>query len=265
MNRPKLVLLDLDSALLQGDQESCTHIAEAMHVIREVDIPVRLLTNDSLRSIEETVDSLKPLGIALGMDEVITAPQYMAAWLSKRTPRATVFLMGSDAARHCLEQAGSRVIDDPDEIGYLCDYIVTGAYPGWSYDALVHAYRCHTLDAKFVSIECEPVYHASSDPLPAGGVTAAALEGIFGTGPVFTAGMPNPGFLRYAAQQSGADPTETLLIGDARRNPIEAAKEAGMSLVLLGDAPAEIDSNGPVTQRLNGYAGLAPYLREILV
>lgn len=262
MNRPELILLDLDPVLLQGDGTAVPHVAAAVDVIRTSGASLRVLTNDSLHTPAEVAASLEDLGLPVGADEVVTAAQYLAAWVSARSPRATVYLLGSAAARELLERAGLRTIGDPEEIGYLCDYIVAGAFPDWSYDALVRAYRCYTLEAVFVSIENEPVYQTPSGPLPAGGVTTAALTAVFGRGPRFCAGMPNAGFIKYAVEGAGKQPAATLLISDARRDAAAAAADAGVALLGVGTAAA--GPSAGTALHVGDYAALATRLREVL-
>ena len=94
----------------------------------------------------------------------------------EKTPRATVFLLGSAVVQRELELQGLRVLHEPEEIAYLCDYVVTATDVNFSYGRLTEAWRCLQMGAEFVSVEQDPIYPIADDEtLPAGGPIAAAV------------------------------------------------------------------------------------------
>jgi len=233
LNKVQGVIFDVDPVLTAGDPVCFTALARALDLLKERNIPFRWLTNDSLREPEEISEALRARGLLLDRGTVRTAASYVARRISEKTPRATVFLLGSDAARAVLEDCGLRVIDEPAEIGYLCDYIVTGAFPAFSHRALAEALRCHQLDAALVAIEREPTV-PGSDGQPGGGPTTAALEAMFRRGPVFTGGMPSSDWLQNVAEELNIPGAQCLVVGDVRRSPEEAARTAGMPVLVMG-------------------------------
>lgn len=247
LDRVHAVFFDVDPLLASGDPADLSHLSRALAVLKERNIPFRLLTNDSLRSNQEIASALAEKGLAV-VEEVIRTPApSVARWISEKSPRATVFLMGSDATRADLERCGLRVIDEPEEIGYLCDYIVTGAFPGFSHRALGEALKCHELKAGHVAIEREPLV-PGTDALPGGGPMTAALEVMFRRKPVYVGGMPNPDWLRDLADELNEEPANCLVIGDARRSPVESARAAGMAAIVVGAAAPEQDDSGTTVE-----------------
>src|SRR5690606_38471841 len=134
-----------------------------------------------------------------------------------------------------------RVIDEPAEIDYLCDYIVTGAFPAFSHRALAEALRCHQLDAALVAIEREPTM-PGSDGQPGGGPTTAALEATFRRVPVFAVGMPSLDCLQNVAEDINIPGAQCLVVGDVRRSPEEPARTAGMPVLVMGTDYAQFVS-----------------------
>lgn len=228
-----MVMFDVDPVVSSKDERHLTQLAQALDLLKERQVPYRWLTNDSLRTADEIAEALHARGLAVEPSEVSTPAATVARWVSEKTPRATIYLMGSNAARTEMERYGLRVIEEPEEIGYLCDYIVTGAFPGFTHRALGEALQCYQLDAALVAIEREPLVPGTG-ALPGGGPTAAALEAMFRRAPVYTGGMPNVDWLRLLADDLGVQAEDCLVVGDVRRSPAHVAQTAGMRAVVVG-------------------------------
>src|SRR5690606_27157160 len=143
--------------------------------LRDEGIHVKVVSNNTLQTRHEIAKRLEQAGFAVEPDDLFLAPRVLAAHLAEKTPRATVYLIGGPAVEYELAEHGLRVIADPQEIGYLCDYIVTTTDHNFNYQSLVNALRCHETGAQFVCVERDPVYPTPGrELLPGGGTIAAA-------------------------------------------------------------------------------------------
>lgn len=227
------VLFDLDGVLILGDQP-IPHAAESLQQLRSEGLAVKVVTNNTLHTRHNIIERLRESGLSLELDDLFLAPRVLARHLMEETPRATVYLIGGDAVEHELTEHGLRVIRNPVEIGYLCDYIVTTTDENFSYESLINALRCHEAGAKFVCVERDPVYPTPGrELLPGGGTIAAAISTMIGQEPTYVAGKPSPHMLLAAVEALGIAPEACLYVGDSLITDRVAAAEAGMPFILV--------------------------------
>lgn len=240
----EMIIFDLDPLLLEVEQRALPPIATAVEYARNAGKHLRFTSNNSLQTRQEILTDLQQHGIFLQEHELDLPATHLAHWLSEESPRATIFLIGSDAVRGTLHQAGLRVIDNPEEIGYLCDYVVSGAAPTFAYPALLNAYRCFEMGAKFVAVEDEPVYHTQQGVIPGGGPVAAALRVIYDKPPAYVGGMPNAARLLRVADDLMVSPGSCLVISNASRSSATQAIECGMQVVVVGAEQDQLPQRG---------------------
>lgn len=256
------VLFDFDPLWHKLDTTNRKSFATTVQWLTQHQVPFRVLTDDSLHTREE-IAAFVQRDVPMKAEHVALPGAYLARVLSAETPRATVFLLGSGAVRTELEEAGLRVIDEPEEIGYLCDYVVAAADPTFSYEKLVKALACFETGCRLAAVEQTRLIPFADALLPAGGPVAAALGSLSGRKPAYTAGMANAGRLLYEAQELGVNPANCLVVGHAGRGLDEAVQEAGMSLAVVEPAnPAPAEPKDFVLWQGNAVADLCTVLQE---
>lgn len=230
------VFFDVDGVLCHGEN-AVPHAVSAVKQCREQGLAIRVISNNSLLDHAALVDRLQSAGFPIESDEVYLASRLLARYLMEKTPRATIFLLGSPAVQRELEKQGLRVLDEPEEIAHLCDYVVTATDVDLSYDRLTEAWRCLQMGAALVCVEQDPVYPIANDEtLPAGGPVAAAVAALQESPPAYIAGKPSPHLLISAAESCGLDPSRCLFVGDSLAADLQAAAAANMpcAIVLTG-------------------------------
>src|SRR5690349_13080207 len=91
------LLLDLDGTVYQGAR-AVPGAAEAITGLRELEIPVRFVTNNASKGPQEVVEHLRTFGIVAGQAEVNTSAQAAAKILrAGLSPGATVMVVGAPA------------------------------------------------------------------------------------------------------------------------------------------------------------------------
>lgn len=234
------VLFDLDGVFWRGD-DPIPGGPECVAKLRDAGFPVRFVSNNSSFDRQGIVDQLNRFGIDAQPDEVFVATHALAREIARREPRATVYLIGAPGLRRELEERGLRVIDEPEEIDYLTDFVVASDDPELSMAKLTRALRCLIKGAKFATPNLDIVYPVEDGLVPGAGVIAAAVSAMAGREPDVMIAKPKPHLLLQAAKSMDLAPEQCLMVGDSLRSDVPAAAAAGMPslLVLSGGATRE--------------------------
>jgi len=259
------VLFDLDGVVWRG-REPVTGAAPAIAAVKEAGLPVRFVSNHSSLDRRGAHRRLLEMGVPAEEDEVFIATRALARELARREPRATVYLLGAGGLRRELEEHGLRVIDEPEEIDYLADFVVAADDPALSMSKLTRALRCLQRGAKFAAANLDVTYPAEDGDMPGSGVVAAAIQAMAGREPHIMIAKPKPDLLLMAAQSMGVPPERCLMVGDSLRSDVPAAQAAGMRCLLvltggvteadLAAAPAKPDYVAPSAADLPVLLGL---------
>ena len=119
MERIDGVLFDIDGVLVVS-WEAIEGAADAVAAVRAAGLPVRFVTNTTSIDRPEIVRRLAAAGIAVAVDEVLTAPAATAAWLRATHPGARCYLINSGDLGDDL--AGVTFVDGDDP----ADVVVLG-------------------------------------------------------------------------------------------------------------------------------------------
>ena len=94
-----------------------------------------------------------------------------------------MYLLGAGGLRRELEEHGLRVIDEPEEIDYLADFVVAADDPALSMSKL-HRAPCAACKgaAKFAAANLDVTYPVEDGDMPGSGVVAAAIQAMAGQG-----------------------------------------------------------------------------------
>jgi len=259
------VLFDLDGVFWRG-ADPLPGGPECVAKLREAGLSVRFVSNNSSFDRQGIVDQLNRFGIDAQRDEVFVATHALAREIARREPRATVYLIGAPGLRRELEERGLRVIDEPEEIDYLTDFVVASDDPELSMAKLTRALRCLLKGAKFATPNLDIVYPVEDGLVPGAGVIAAAVSAMAGREPDVMIAKPKPDLLLMAAQSMGVPPERCLMVGDSLRSDVPAAQAAGMRCLLvltggvteadLAAAPAKPDYVAPSAADLPVLLGL---------
>lgn len=236
----KGVLIDLDGVVWNGSRP-VPGAGDAVRRIKEAGIQVRFVSNNSGLGADGLHARLVKLGIPAEREEVVAASEVLAKAIARKERRATVYLIGSAAFKKELEAQGLRVIDEPEEIDYLTDFLVVSADRELTWAKLTSALRCLQKGAVFAAPNVDPVYPSSDGMVPGSGAVVAAVSAMVKRQPDLMVGKPNPQMLLEAAKSMQLTPEECIMVGDSLDSDLAAAQNAGMRsvLVLSGTATRE--------------------------
>ncbi len=226
------VILDLDGVIYAGSS-LLPGAGEFLQELRDSGRRLVAVTNHSGRGAAEVVAALSELGLRLELREVITSIDAVVALLLQRHPAASVMVIGSDALRQAVLDAGFTESGEPDAV-------VVGYLPVLDAEALGAAGEALARGAAFIGTNQDawlPRPDGSREPET--GPVLSYLTGLSGRLPRIV-GKPAPTIARLALARLGLEPAKVMWVGDTLATDIAGAAAAGAlsALVLTGNTPA---------------------------
>jgi phospholysine phosphohistidine inorganic pyrophosphate phosphatase len=217
------LLLDLSGVIYVQD-DAVPGAAEALERLRRADLPLRLITNTTMRPRRAILERLARLGIEADPDELLT-PATLAASRCAEAGYESVALVVLDELREDLEgleQRGERV--DAVVVGDLGDR--------WDYDVLNAAFRQLMDGAELIALQRNRYWETADGLSLDAGPFVAALE--YGAGrQAEVVGKPSPAFFELALGDLGVAADRAAMVGDDIEADIGGSMDAGLAGILV--------------------------------
>jgi HAD superfamily hydrolase (TIGR01458 family) len=223
LERVEGLLLDL-SGVVYVEDEAVPGATEALRRLRDAGVPVRLVTNTTMRPRRSILERLERLGIETDPSELIT-PATLARRHCGEAGYESVELVVLDELREDLEgleRSGDRV-----------DAVVAGDLgEGWTFDILNGAFR-HLMDgAELIALQKNRYWETADGLSLDAGPFVAALEYASGS-EATVVGKPSPAFFELALGELGVGADRAAMVGDDVEADVGGAIEAGLAGVLV--------------------------------
>lgn len=219
----KALLLDLSGVVYVQD-EAVPGAAEALARLREAKVPLRLVTNTTMRPRAAILGRLAGLGIEADPAELLT-PATLARRHCERRGHESVSLLVVDELREDLEglsEGGGRV-----------DAVIAGDLgEGWDYAVLNDAFRRLMDGAELVALQKNRYWETAEGLSLDAGPFVAALEYASGREATLL-GKPSAPFFELALSELGVGAAEAAMVGDDVEADVGGALEAGLAGVLV--------------------------------
>jgi phospholysine phosphohistidine inorganic pyrophosphate phosphatase len=217
------LLLDLSGVIYVQD-EAVPGAAEALERLRSDDIPIRLVTNTTMRPRSSILDRLERLGVEADPEELIT-PASLAKRRCDDAGYESVSLVVLDELRPDLEGL--------DEHGDSVNAVIVGDLgEGWDYDVLNRAFRQLMDGAALIALQKNRYWETDQGLSLDAGPFVAALE--YATGrEAEVVGKPSPAFFELALGELGVPADRAAMVGDDVEADVGGAMEAGLAGVLV--------------------------------
>ena len=217
------LLLDL-SGVVYVEEEAVPGAAEALARLRAGGIPMRLVTNTTMRPRRSILARLARLGIEADPSELIT-PATLARRRCAEAGHESVSLLVLDELREDLaglDRRGDRV-----------DAVVLGDLgQGWSYEALNDVFRRVMGGAELIALQKNRYWETAEGLSLDAGPFVAAIEYATGREAVVV-GKPSPAFFELALGELGVAPGRAAMVGDDVEADVGGAMEAGLPGILV--------------------------------
>jgi HAD superfamily hydrolase (TIGR01450 family) len=172
------LIIDMDGVLWRG-KRPMEGLTDFFDFLRRHEIRFILATNNASRSRDDYVAQLARFGVAVRPEEVLPSCDATALYLRRiASPGARVLVIGEQALRAALAEAGFQVVDEEH-----ADFVVVGFDWGLTYEKLARAARAIWNGARFIGTNPDPVWPGEDELYPGNGATLAFLERATGVAP----------------------------------------------------------------------------------
>ncbi len=252
----RLVMFDLDGTLYRKG-EVIFGAVEAIETIREAGYKIAFLTNTDSVPPEAVKDRLNHMGIKAYQGEVISPPVAVTKWLSKRSEKASYFMVSE-----ALKPMFSGFLQDNKEP----DHVIIGDLQGKvAYDDLNDAFRMLKKNAELITMNKGRFIEKKDGPHLDTGAFVALLE-YASQKEARIMGKPSREYMEAPLDLFGVEPHECIMIGDDLAIDIVGAKEIGCGAILVKtgsyDEEALMNAEVKPDEVLDSIADLPAFLRS---
>ena len=220
------LIIDMDGVLYRGS-EAIPGTGAFLDFLRGQGIGFLLATNNSTKTPKQYVDKLADMGVAVGVDEILTSAQATAAYLlGIASPGARIFVVGQDGLFTALREAGFTLVEERPE------YVVVGMDFHVCYERLAQATLQIRGGARFIGTNSDRTFPSERGIVPGAGALLALLETATGVAPVVI-GKPGTAMVEQALARLGADAATAGMLGDRLETDILAGRRAGLVTLLV--------------------------------
>jgi phospholysine phosphohistidine inorganic pyrophosphate phosphatase len=217
------LLLDLSGVIYVQD-EAVPGAAEALGELRSRGLPIRLVTNTTMRPRSSILERLERLGIEADPAELIT-PATLAARRCAEAGYESVSLVVLDELREDLGEL-------PEREGKVDAVIVGDLGDRWDYEILNGAFGQLMDGAQLIALQKNRYWETSDGLSLDAGPFVAALE--YATGrEAEVMGKPSEAFFELALEELGVDAERAAMVGDDVEADIGGAMDAGLAGILV--------------------------------
>jgi HAD superfamily hydrolase (TIGR01458 family) len=217
------LLLDL-SGVVYVEDEAVPGAAEALERLRSAGIPIRLVTNTTMRPKRSILERLERLGIESDPSELLT-PATLAANRCAEAGYESVSLIVLDDLREDLEQV-------PEGDGKVDAVIVGDLGDRWDYQVLNGAFRRLMDGAELIALQRNRYWETAEGLSLDAGPFVAALE--YATGrQAEVVGKPSESFFELALGDLGVSVERAAMVGDDVEADVGGAMDAGLAGILV--------------------------------
>jgi HAD superfamily hydrolase (TIGR01458 family) len=217
------ILLDLSGVVYVQD-EAVPGAADALAKLRDGGIPLRLVTNTTMRPRRSILERLERLGIEADPSELLT-PATLAARRCKEAGYESVSLAVLDELREDLEglEEGEGSVDA---------VIVGDLGEGWDYEVLNRAFRQLMDGAELIALQKNRYWETAEGLSLDAGPFVSALE--YATGrEAEVVGKPSNAFFELALSELGVRADRAAMVGDDIEADVGGAMDAGLAGILV--------------------------------
>lgn len=225
----KALILDLDGVLWRGNQP-IGDLRRIFDRIHELGLAAICATNNSTSTPAQFAEKIAVMGGSFPAELILNSAIASARYLKKSHPEGgPVYLIGENGLISAMEELGFWH-SDRDPLA-----VVAGMDRQFTYDKMARANHWIRSGVPFIGANADKTFPMPNGLAPGAGSILAAIEAASGVEPLII-GKPSPYLYQIAMEQIGADPRETLAVGDRLETDILGGQRAGLrtALVLSG-------------------------------
>lgn len=222
------VVCDMDGCLWVGS-ELTPRAGEAIAAIREAGKGLAFVTNNAQRSAEDYVQKMWKLGIQASPGDIVTVGGALQHLLADTRQGRTAFVIGSEAVRKHVADAGLKVLNGTD-LATRAEVVVISGSGEWSFDNVRAAALSARRNGDLIATSRDPTYPMPDGLWPGTGALVQAVEVASGQTAIVV-GKPEPQLIISALDRLGEG--RALMIGDRLDTDMAAAAKARIDAALV--------------------------------
>ncbi len=248
----RYAIIDMDGVFYRGNNP-LPGLREFFDFLDQQAIKYLLVTNNSTMSSADYNIKMAKMGVTVPATLIVTSGEATAQWVRKTAPDgAGIFVVGEPPLREALLTTDGRYFWDDQNPRF----VVQGADFHLVYESVRRACLLIRKGAQFVVTNADPVFPSEEGLIPGAGSIGALLRTATGQEP-FVVGKPEPTMYKMALEQLGADPTQTVMIGDNLVTDIEGANRLGLKTILtLSGVTNQQEAESSPIKATENYQGL---------
>lgn len=219
-------LFDLDGTMYRG-KEDIDSAVRFVNNLAELDIPYMFVTNNSAKTPDQVVADLLKFEIPASREQVITSSLATARYIRKKSPQATVYMIGEEGLKSALNEQGLTIVDEA-----TADFVVIGIDRNIDYEKYVTACLAIQNGATFLATNADKKIPTERGFVPGNGALASVVTTATGRQPTFI-GKPERFMIDQALEQLQVAKHEVVLVGDNYDTDIRAGMNAGIDTILV--------------------------------
>lgn len=224
---------------------------EGIRQLREAGLDLVFVTNTSSKSRDTCLERLRRLGVQCQREEIISSASVAAEIVADNHSDDDVYVIGMEALREELLNAGLTITDTPEE----ADVLVVGKDRSFTFDSINRALDVLGHGAPFVATNRDRA-SPTGDGLEAGtGAIIQAIAFASDREPDVIAGKPHDPMIDATLDFLDCPPSRCVMIGDNPETDLIMGRRAGMMTVLQpsglgGGQPEAVDAADHVVDSL---------------
>ena len=250
-------ILDIDGTVCLGE-ELLPGAIETIQFIRQCGKRTLFLSNNTTKTCADFAHHLTELGLKTDSYDIINSTVVMIDFLKKRIPAARLHVIGEDALKKNLSEAGFSVTEDTA----MVDAVITSFDRTFSYQKLQVAFDAIRNGAKFYATNSDRYRPLFNGGEPDAAAIIAAIEACTSVACEAIVGKPSIHIIDYVLSLLKISSKDCVVVGDRLETDIKMAINGQMSsaLVLTGATSALMASQSAIqpTYVLKSIAELVP-------
>ncbi len=227
-NALKAWLIDMDGVLYHGTRP-LPAAADFIQALQAAHIPFLFLTNNATRTPEEYVHRLGEMGIRIHVERVFTSALATASYARAHfPPPRQALIVGGNGIRVAMQEAGYSLIEKEKE----AELVISSLDTQLTYARLTEATLAIRRGAPWLQTNPDRTFPSERGIVPGAGAIQAFLEAATEQTPIVI-GKPQPDIFHQALQILGAQPEETVMLGDRLETDILGAHRAGLKTICV--------------------------------
>ena len=223
---PHYLITDMDGVLWRGNAPM-PGLPDFFAFLRRHSIRVTCATNNSSTTPDKIVERLRGFGVEVGPEEIVTSASATADYLTTIVPAGSmVYVIGMQGVRAALLERGYAIGEDNVQA------VVVGIDWNLTYNQLKRAALLIRAGARFIGTNGDVTFPSPEGIIPGAGSILAAVEVATGIKPTVV-GKPEPTLYEMALKRMGAQPADTIVLGDRLETDILGAARLGLRSILV--------------------------------